>query len=174
MRRLPLKNSTIVNISLTKNPSYSKVSSFSKLIRMICLILCFEISCNLAGVSFTKSRQFNSPPSLGIINMKKSAFNNWSSNEFKLSLRIRLWKVMRCGKITILLNMCLSSIQSSFTQVSLYVNLNRAGIPLISNWRHLYILSFPTTFLYSISLSVKRINESSPIRIFLIRALIGS
>ena len=78
---------------------------------------------------------------------------------------------MRCAQITILLNMCLSCIESCFTEVSLLVNLNRAGIALISS--HLYILCFGLTFLYSISLSVKRINPSAPIRIFLIRALIS-
>ena len=80
---------------------------------------------------------------------------------------------MRCAQITILLNMCLSCIESCFTEVSLFVNLNRAGIALISSGRHLYILCFGLTFLYSISLSVKRINPSAPIRIFLIRALIA-
>ena len=81
---------------------------------------------------------------------------------------------MRCAQITILLNMCLSCIESCFTEVSLLVNLNRAGIALISSaGRHLYILCFGLTFLYSISLSVKRINPSAPIRIFLIRALIA-
>ena len=80
---------------------------------------------------------------------------------------------MRCAQITILLNMCLSCIESCFTSVSLLLNLNRAGIALISSG-NLYILCFGLTFLYSISLSVKRIKASGPIRIFLIRALIAA
>ena len=80
---------------------------------------------------------------------------------------------MRCAQITILLNMCLSCIESCFTSVSLLLNLSRAGIALISSGRDLYMLCFGLTFVYSIWLSVKRINPSGSIRIFVIRALIA-
>ena len=83
---------------------------------------------------------------------------------------------MRCAQITILLNtcVCLSCIESCFREVSLFVNLNRAGIALISSGRHLYILCFGNTFSQAQVLSVKRINPSVTARIFLIRALIPS
>ena len=88
---------------------------------------------------------------------------------------------MRCAQIANLGNtrlyLCLSCIESCFSEVSLLVNLNRAGIALISSGRHLYILCFGFTFSQGIMLSVKRINipiPSAPIRIFLIRALIAS
>lgn len=68
----------------------SKLSSFSsKLIRMICVILSFHLS-NLVGVSFSKSLRFVCGAVIGIILVKKSAFNNWSYNGFKLSVTIRV------------------------------------------------------------------------------------
>ena len=57
----------------------SKVCSFSKLIRMICVILSFQIGSNLVGL--VKS---------SIILVKKSAFNNWSYNRFKFEVSIRV------------------------------------------------------------------------------------
>ena len=110
-----------------------------------------------------------------IILVKKSALNNWSYNGLKLSLTIRLSKLMRCPVIRILIlkDRWLSSIECCYSEVSVLVNLNRAGIPLISARRDFYILSFGLTFLYSRGLSFKRINPSPPIRIFLIRALIS-
>ena len=65
--------------------------SFSKLIRMICVILSFQIASNLCGLSLTKSAlRFVEAQHQAIILVKKSAFNNWSYNRFKLSLIIRL------------------------------------------------------------------------------------
>ena len=76
------------------------VCSFSKLIRMICVILSFQIGSNLVGTCLLFTRVVSFQPigkSFGshisgdiIILVKKSAFNNWSYNGFKLSLRIRL------------------------------------------------------------------------------------
>ena len=63
----------------------SKVCSFSKLIRVICLIQSFVMGSNLVGLSFSKSLLRK-----GIILMKKSALNNWSYNRLKLSLTIRI------------------------------------------------------------------------------------
>ena len=70
--------------------------SFSKLIRMICVILSFQIEIvgsistiqigsNLVGllVSESKSKSF-------VILVKKSAFNNWSYNRFKFEVTIRV------------------------------------------------------------------------------------
>ena len=91
-RKLSLKNSILVNISLSIKATLEKVSSFTKLIRMICVILSFQIASNFCGLTFTKSalRFLSASPQIGIILVKKSAFNNWSYNRFKLSLRIRL------------------------------------------------------------------------------------
>ena len=91
MRKLSLKNSILVNISFRSKARLEKVSSFTKLIRMICVILSFQIASNFCGLSLTKSAlRFLSASEIGIILVKKSAFNNWSYNGFKLSLRIRL------------------------------------------------------------------------------------
>ena len=92
MRKLSLKNSILVNISVGSKARLEKVSSFTKLIRMICVILSFQIASNFCGLTFTKSalRFLSASPQIGIILVKKSAFNNWSLNRFKLSLRIRL------------------------------------------------------------------------------------
>ena len=68
----------------------SKVSSFSKLIRMICVILSFQIGSNLVGLSFSKSLSFVCGAVIAIILVKKSAFNNSSYNGFKLSVTIRV------------------------------------------------------------------------------------
>ena len=83
LRKLSLKNSILVNISFSRKARLS----FTKLIRCICVILSFQIASNFCGLTFTKSAlRFL----IGIILVKKSAFNNWSYNGFKLSLRIRL------------------------------------------------------------------------------------
>ena len=65
--------------------SFSKIS---KLIRMICVILSFQIGSNLVGlvVSFQPiGKSFGSH-----ISVKKSAFNNWSYNRFKFEVSIRV------------------------------------------------------------------------------------
>ena len=158
-------------------------SSISKLIRAVYQILSFHVASNFLAATFTcKSPCIQlflgggCPNPVYIILVKKSALNNWSYNGLKLSLTIRLSKLMRCPVIRILIlkDRWLSSIECCYSEVSLNVNLNRAGIPLISARRDFYILSFGLTFLYNRGLSTKRINPSGPIRIFLIRALIGS
>ena len=147
-------------------------SSISKLLRALSLILSFHVASNFLGGTFTPA------VALYASLVKKSALNNWSYNPDKLSLTIRLSKLMRCPVITILItnlkDRWLSCTKCCYSEVSVLVNLNRAGIPLISARRDFYILSFGLTFLYSRGLSTKRINPSGPIRIFLIRALIGS
>ena len=158
-------------------------SSISKLIRAVYQILSFHVASNFLAATFTcKSPCIQlflgggCPNPVYIILVKKSALNNWSYNGLKLSLTIRLSKLMRCPVIRILIlkDRWLSSIECCYSEVSVNVNLNRAGIPLISARRDFYILSFGLTFLYNRGLSTKRINPSGPIRIFLIRALIGS
>ena len=158
-------------------------SSISKLIRALSLILSFHVPSNFLAATFTckSALRFvgwglNKESPYAVILVKKSALNNWSYNGLKLSLTIRLSKVMRCPVIRILIlkHRGLSCIECCYSVGSLLVNLNRPGIPLISATRDFYILSFGLTFLYSRGLSTKRINPSGPIRIFLIRALIGS
>lgn len=158
-------------------------SSISKLIRALSLILSFHVPSNFLAATFTckSALRFvgwglNKESPYAVILVKKSALNNWSYNGLKLSLTIRLSKLMRCPVIRILIlkHRGLSCIECCYSVGSLLVNLNRPGIPLISATRDFYILSFGLTFLYSRGLSTKRINPSGPIRIFLIRALIGS
>ena len=67
--------------------SFSKIS---KLIRMICVILSFQIGSNLVALSFSKSLTFVSASSMGIILVKKTAFNLVSYNRFKCCLTIRV------------------------------------------------------------------------------------
>ena len=158
-----------------------KVCSFSKLIGMKCVILCTSPSCEfyLVGVrSFTKSLRLElkkQPSYEGIILVQKSAFNNECSNHWTLSVTIRGSKLVRCVKIRIAyargIKSCLQAI-SCFSQVSVLVSLNRAGIALISS-THLFILCFGLTFVSSISLSVKRINPSGKANIDMILALIS-
>ena len=161
----------------------ARASSISKLIRALSLILSFHTPSNFLAATFTckSALRFvawglNKESPYAVILVKKSALNNWSYNPDKLSLTIRLSKLMRCPVITILIlkDRWLSCTKCCYSEVSVLVNLNRAGIPLISARRDFYILSFGLTFLYSRGLSFKRINPSPPIRIFLIRALIGS
>ena len=67
------------------------MSSFTKLIRMICVILSFQIASKFVALSFSKSAlRFLSASEMAIILVKKSAFNNSSYNGFKLSLTIRV------------------------------------------------------------------------------------
>ena len=123
---------------------------FSKLIRMRCVILSFQIGYNLVGVSNSLS-----------IRVKKSAFNNWSYNRFFLEVTIRVLKVIRFIKITFTIahNACVSQIQSCFSQVSVLVNRNRAGIADISI-SHLQLLCFGMLVFQSMKLSVKIINPT--------------
>jgi hypothetical protein len=150
----------------------SKLSSFSKLIRMICVILSFQIGSNWVAIGLFQSLRIVCYAVIGLV--QKSAFSNWSYNGFKLSVTIRLEKVMRCAQITIAYLAgvsCVSSIQSCFSQVSVLVNPYRAAIEIICG-THLYILCFG---LISISYAVhKRINPSGPIRISLIRGFIAT
>ena len=76
------------------------IPSFSKLIRMICVILSFQIGSNLVGTCTRVVSSFCFQPigkSFGshisgdiIILVKKSAFNNWSYNRFKFEVSIRV------------------------------------------------------------------------------------
>ena len=137
--------------------------SFSKLIRISCVILSTTPSCQLLGVSLSE----------GIILVKKSAFNNWSLNLSTLSVTIRGEKVMRCVQITIPYARAVKSKAIfGFSPYSVLVSQNRGGIALICA-THLYILCFGLTFVYSISLSVKRINPSGKANIDMIFALIA-
>jgi hypothetical protein len=159
----------------------SKMSSSlgsSKLVRMICLVLSFQISSNLVGVSFSKSLTFVSGAAMGIILMKKSAFSNWSCNRFKLSVAIRVWGVIQCAQIVIasctIFNLASIAmpVESCFSQVSVLVSPCRAGIALISG-AHLYVLCFGLTFV-STSCAVKGIGPSGPASAgFMIRALLS-
>ena len=94
LRKLSLNYSIscgLIKTSLIQLGLLSKQSSFSKLIRMICVILSFQIGSNLVGVSFSKALRFVCGNAvIGIILVKKNAFNNWSYNRFKLSVTIRV------------------------------------------------------------------------------------
>ena len=182
IRKLCLSNPILLKITLSiMKALLARGSSISKLIRALSLILSFHVPSNFLAATFTCKSALRfvgwgleSP--YAVILVKKSALNNWSYNGLKLSLTIRLSKLMRCPVIRILIlkHRWLSCIECCYSVGSLLVNLNRPGIPLISATRDFYILSFGLTFLYSRGLSTKRINPSGPIRIFLIRALIGS
>ena len=105
-------------------------SSISKLLRALSLILSFHVASNFLGATIT----FTPAVALYASLVKKSALNNWSYNPDKLSLTIRLSKLMRCPVITILIlkDRWLSCTKCCYSEVSVLVNLNRAGIPLIS------------------------------------------
>lgn len=134
----------------------SKVCSSSKLVRVVCLVQSFVMESNLVGLSFSKSSLRK-----GVILMKKSALSNWSYNRLKLSLAVRIWGVITCLQIRINVQAFgLSCIRSSFSQVSLKWNLNRAGIALISP-NNVVVFCVGLTFVYSIGLSVKTINPAS-------------
>jgi hypothetical protein len=168
---LALKSPVLANISVKIGPSFGKVTSFSTLFRMICVILSFEVASNLSGLTSAKmALRFRSAPRRGIILQKRAAFSSWSFGGAKLSLGIRLLKVMRCAQMAILLNMCLSSVKSCFAEAGVLVGQNRSGIALVSSRGHLYILDHALSFLYSTWRSVKRINPSGSVGIFLIRA----
>ena len=80
---------------------------------------------------------------------------------------------MRCGQITIgAPERGVSSIRTCFTPPCVFVESNHGRVDHIG--RHLSILCDWLKGLYLISLSVKRINPTGPIRIFVIRALIGT
>jgi hypothetical protein len=145
------------------------VLSCWKLLRMMSVILYFQIGCSLVGVSFGKSFTMYLASSAAITRNKRSVFNSWSAHLISLSVSLR----EECGISCIISNRFLfgiafSSIQSRFSQVSALVNDSRLGIGLICP-RHLYILCY--WFCFSTSLSVKRMNCVGTC--FLIRALIA-
>ena len=81
----------LVNIGLLMQLGVlSKVSSFCKLIRMICVILFTAVDSNFVGVSFSKSLRFVSGGVIGIILVKKSAFKVKLGHLMKLSVTIRV------------------------------------------------------------------------------------
>jgi len=123
---------------------------FSKLVRMGCVILSFQIGYNLVGVSNGLS-----------IRVKKSAFSNWSCDRFFLEVTIRVLGVVRFIKVTFTIahSACVSWIRSCFSQVSVLVNRNRAGIAHIST-SHLQLLCFGMLVFQSMKLSVKIINPT--------------
>ena len=85
IRKLSFFIEMLPNKRLAAMCSFSKIS---KLIRMICVILSFQIGSNLVGlvVSFQPiGKSFGSH-----ISVKKSAFNNWSYNRFKFEVSIRV------------------------------------------------------------------------------------
>ena len=146
--------------------------SSRKLMRMVSLVLAFHIGTNLIGIAFSKASSFVRGGLMGIILMKKSAFSNWSSNKFKLNVAVRLWGPVRCAQVSTPYDTGISSIRSCFSQVSVLLTLNRAGIPIIAS-PNLYVLCFGFTFA-SASYSVKSINSNSSVGMFLIRALIAN
>lgn len=102
-----------------------------KLLSMKCVVVSFHLGYNLVGLS------------LKIKPVKKSAFNNWSNNGFLLSVTRRVCFLMICifKNLAIASNAGVYFVQSSFSQASVLVNRNRAGIASISS-SHLHILSF--------------------------------
>ena len=104
-----------------------------KLLSMKCVVVSFHLGYNLVGLS------------LKIKPVKKSAFNNWSNNGFLLSVTRRVCFLMICifKNLAIASNagVCVYFVQSSFSQASVNVNRNRAGIASISS-SHLHILCF--------------------------------
>ena len=148
--------------------------SFSKLIRISCVIVSAATPTHqFLGTSIHKSPTLTAHS--GIILIKKSAFSNWSPTHTTLSLTIRPCKVMRCVQITIptTLPHIKSKAATRFSQATLLISQNRGGIPLICA-THLTLLTHGLCFVYSISLSVKRINPSGKANIDMIFALIAS
>ena len=80
IRKVSLNNWILVNISLMQVGLLSEVSSFSKLIRMICLILSFHLGSDSLALSFSKSLRLASACLISIMVLKKSAFNLVSYN----------------------------------------------------------------------------------------------
>ena len=157
-----LNLSTMLNVGLF---------SSKKLLKMVSLVLAFNISTNLIGVAFSKASSYVRGGTMGIVLMKKSAFSNWSSNRFKLNVAIRLWGPVRCAQVSTPYSTGLSYIRSCFSQVSVLLTLNRSGIPIIAS-TDLYVLCFGLTFATS-SYSVKSINANGTC-MFLVRALIAN
>lgn len=139
----------------------SKVCSFSKLIRMICVILSFQIGCTLVGVSICKSLTFIAASQMGIMFVKKSAFYNLDRC-FAISVTIRANSIKSNANSlwTTIIEGVKTTIISTFSCFCVHINRHRAGIALISP-THLEILLNGMLATYSISLSVKRINPSA-------------
>ena len=121
------KLSYLVNISLMQVGLLSKVSSTFQLLRISCQILSFQIGSNLVGVSLSKSSTLTFGAALGIILVKKSALNNWSYCSFQWSVTIRVHLVSHTAQASLSQSSCVSSIQSCFSQVSVWVNPYRAA-----------------------------------------------
>ena len=140
---------------------------------MICKILSFHTNYHFVGVSLSKAFTLRFGAALGIILVKKSAFNHWSYIQFQFSVTIRVHILAHTAhEAYFLINSSVSSIQSCFCQVSVLGNPYRSGIGLICGM-NIHILCVGLTIV-SISYAVKRIKPSAPVRIFMIRALIAT
>ena len=121
------------------------------LLRLICVIVSFQIGSNLVG----KSRAINS--SKGYINMKKSAINNWSSYfMLQFSVEIR--------------GLNLIELQINALSGNVLCNSIRIGIEAICS-NNIVILCFGIVSVYSIKLCVKIISNQ---RLSMIRSLLAT
>ena len=94
-----------------------KATSLSKLLRLITLVVSFQVSAHALAISLGKGRSFYSSSLKGMRDMKKSAFHAWSRARLKFSLRIRSF----------------NSLGSSFSSSSLFFSPCRSGIAFISS-----------------------------------------
>ena len=138
--------------------------SVSDLIRLMLIILSFQIAYNLFG----KSRAYNR--SILHSHMKNSAINNWSGQVITLmSVTIRSFNLIVL-EILVHSLFCVSSIQSSFCEVNVLCNSIRIGIEAICSTT-IYILCFGIVSLYEIKLCVQIMSRRS---LSIIRGLLAT
>ena len=152
------------------------MSEFSKLIRMICVILSLIIGSNLLASAFVFGRLIDKQ-GLGIILVQNSAFN--SSYKFRCSLSvtiIRVGKLIQCIHISVHSSVistfhkesssCFKESSSCFSQSRLLVNINRCGIAVIS--------PTPITCAVFVICEASDVKRISPRSTFILRVLIAS
>ena len=144
--------------------------------RMICLILSFQIGSHLLGLKLLNSlvtSGSSSFPSRANILVKNNAMRgqhqaSYQEDNTQLLSGIRLLeKIQGLILYPYKLQYPVSSIQSSFSRISIDLNLNRSGLPAMLN-TNLYTLGFGLTSCRLIKLSLKRICDP---RFNMIRAL---
>ena len=142
--------------------------------RMICLILSFQIGSHLLGLkllnSLVTSGSSSKPANILVKNnaMRGQHQASYQEDNTQLLSGIRLLeKIQGLILYPYKLQYPVSSIQSSFSRISMDLNLNRSGLPAMLN-TNLYTLGFGLTSCRLIKLSLKRICDP---RFNMIRAL---
>lgn len=143
-----------------------KISSNSKLMRLVSLSIFINLKLNVYGIAFSKSTSLITSSIKGKVQLKKNSATNIRNFSIILEVMHRQdkgfvlridFKSVICRNVSLLVtNSYVAILKSCFRQVSLLSSPSRKGIPLVSI-DHQTILCSRLVISY-LSVTVKRIN----------------